>query len=135
MAFVTTFVQWVVFAVAASCAICTTIALRQHYKHSKQPELPANAIALTQLTSVVAVAAAGYSPFHLLWLLPVSYFAGFFTLRSRVFCRLAWLYGYVVTYTIPSNWISSMAVDRAPLAKLRRFLQGAAKVRDVHRYF
>jgi hypothetical protein len=104
MAVVTTLVQWVVFALAASWAICTNFALRQHYKHSDQPTLPANATALTQLAGVVAVAVAGYSPFHLLWLLPVSYFTGFFALRSRIVGRLAWLYGYVVAYTIPSNW-------------------------------
>jgi hypothetical protein len=121
---------WAVFALALVVTICTNIALRQHYKHSYQPELPANTIALTQLTSVVAVA-AGYSPFHLLWFFPLSYFIGFFTLRSRVFCRLAWLYGYVVAYTIPSKWVSSTALDRAPLAKLRRVLKGAARVRDV----
>jgi len=123
-----------VFALALSVTICTNIALRQHYKHSNQPEFPANAIALTQLTGVVAVAVAGYSPFHLLWLFPLSYFTGFFTLRSRVFCRLAWLYGYVVAYTIPSNWVSSMAPDRAPLTKLQRFLKGGARVRNVHPY-
>jgi hypothetical protein len=58
-------IGWAVFALALSWAICTTIALRQHYKHSKQPELPANATGLTQLTGVVAVAVAGYSAFHL----------------------------------------------------------------------
>jgi hypothetical protein len=97
-------IGWAVLALAASWAICTNFALRQHYKHSDQPTLPANATALTQLTGVAAVAAAGYSPFHLLWLLPASYFAGFLTLRSRIIGRLAWVYGYVVAYTIPSNW-------------------------------
>jgi hypothetical protein len=124
-------IGWAVFALALSWTICTNIALRQHYKHSNQPELPANAIALTQLTGIVAVAGAGYSPFHLLWLFPLSYFTGFFTLRSRIGCRLAWLYGYVVAYTIPSKWVSSTALDRAPLAKLWRVLKGTAKVRDV----
>ena len=61
MAVVITFVQWVVLALAAIWAICTNIALRQHYKHSDQPTLPANATALTQLTGVVAVAVAGWS--------------------------------------------------------------------------
>jgi hypothetical protein len=104
MAVVITLAQWTVFALAASWAICTNFALRQHYKHSDQPTLPANATALTQLSGVVAVILAGYSPFHLLWLLPVSYFTGFLALRSRIIGRLAWLYGYVVAYTIPSNW-------------------------------
>jgi hypothetical protein len=56
------------------------------------------------LASVVIVAAAGYSPLHLLWLLPVSYLAGFFALESKIVARLAWLYGYVIVYTIPANW-------------------------------
>jgi hypothetical protein len=97
-------VEWTVFALAVSWAICTNIALRQYYKNSDLPELPANATAMTQLTSIVGVVAAGYSPFDLLWLFPISYLTGIFALRSRIFARLAWLYGYVVTYTIPSNW-------------------------------
>jgi hypothetical protein len=35
--------------------------------------------------------------------LRVSYFTGYFALRSRIVGRLAWLSGYVA-YTIPSNW-------------------------------
>ena len=93
-----------VFALAASWVICTNFALRQHYKLSDQPTLPANVTASTQLSGVVAVILAGYSPFHLLWLLPVSYFTGFLALRSRIIGRLAGLYGCVVAYTIPSNW-------------------------------
>jgi hypothetical protein len=104
MAVVITLAQWAVFALAASWAICTNFALRQHYKHSDQPTLPANATALTQLAGVVAVTVAGCSPFHVLWLLPMSYFTGFLALRSRIVGRLAWLYGYVIAYTIPSNW-------------------------------
>jgi hypothetical protein len=34
-------IGWAVLALAASWAICTNIALRQHYKHSDQPALPA----------------------------------------------------------------------------------------------
>ena len=75
-------IGWVVLAPAVSWAICTNFALRQHYKHSDQPELPAIATALTQLTGIVAV--AGCSPFHLLWLFPASYFTGFLALRSRI---------------------------------------------------
>ena len=98
------FVAWTVFALSVIWAICTNIALRQHYKDSDQPALPANTTALTQLTSVVVVAAVGCSQFHLLWLLPISYLTGFVASRSRIVARLAWLYGYVVAYTIPSNW-------------------------------
>jgi hypothetical protein len=100
---IVTVVAWTVFALAVSWAICTNIALRQHYKSSDRPALPENATALVQLVSVVAVAAVGYSPFHLLWLLPASYLTGFFALRSRIVGRVAWLYGYVVA-AIPSNW-------------------------------
>jgi hypothetical protein len=100
----TAFVEWAIFALALIWAVCTSIALRQHYKDSDHPSLPANATALTQLTSVVVVAAVGCSPFHLLWLLPISYLTGFVALRSRIVGRLAWLYGYVIAYTIPSNW-------------------------------
>jgi hypothetical protein len=96
--------EWAVFVLALIWAIFTNIALRQHYKNSDAPTLPANATAMTQLTSVVVVAAAGYSPFHLLWLLPISYITGFLALRSRAFGRLAWLYGYAIAYTVPSNW-------------------------------
>ena len=72
------FVEWTVFALAAVWTICTNIALRAHYANSDQPALPANATAMAQLVSVVIVATAGYSPLHLLWLLPISYLAGFF---------------------------------------------------------
>jgi hypothetical protein len=99
-----TVVEWTVFALAATWAIGTNIALRQHYKNSNRPELLANSTALAQLMSVVVIAVAGYSPFHLVWLLPASYLTGIFVLRSRIASRVAWLYGYAVTYTIPSNW-------------------------------
>jgi hypothetical protein len=97
-------VEWTVFALAVSWAICTNIALRQHYTNSDLPALPENATAMVQLMSIVVVAAGQYSPLHLLWLLPASYLTGFFALRSRIIGRVAWLYGYVVAYTIPSNW-------------------------------
>ena len=97
-------VEWAVFALAVSWAICTNIALRQHYKTSDRPALPANATALVQLASLVVVAVVGYSAFHLVWLVPISYLAGFFALRSRIVGRLAWAHGYAIAYTIPSNW-------------------------------
>ena len=97
-------IQWAIFALATSWAICTNLALRQHYNSSDWPALSENAIAMAQATSVAVVAVAGYSPFHLLWLLPISYLAGFFALRVRMVARLAWLYGYMIAYTIPSNW-------------------------------
>jgi hypothetical protein len=93
-----------VFALCAVWTISTNIALRQHYKHSDQPMLPANSIAMTQLIAVVVIATARYSPFHLLWLLPIAYLTGFIALRSRFFGRIVWLYGYAIAYTVPSNW-------------------------------
>jgi hypothetical protein len=104
MAVVTALVQWAVFALAAIWAIFTNIALRQHYKNSDRPALPANATAMTQAVSVVTVTALGCSLFHLLWLLPISYFTGFLALRVRIVGRLAWVYGYLIANTIPSNW-------------------------------
>jgi len=83
------FVEWVVFALAAIWTIGTNIALRAHYANSDRPELPANATAMAQLASVIIVAAAGYSPLHLLWLLPISYLTGYFALRSRIVGRVA----------------------------------------------
>src|SRR5437660_12422565 len=98
------FAEWAVFALSVIWTISTNIALRQHYITSDEPVLPANATAMMQVTSIVVVATFGYSPLHLLWLLPISYLAGFVALRSRAFGRLAWFYGYAVAYTVPSNW-------------------------------
>src|SRR5271165_3247012 len=85
----TAVVEWVVFALAVMWASCTNIALRQQYKNSDRPALPENATAMAQMTSVVVVAAVGYSPLHLLWLLPISYLTGYFALRSRIVGRVA----------------------------------------------
>ena len=97
-------VEWAVFALSSIWIISTNIALRQHYRNSDQPALPANATAMTQAMSIIVVAAFGYTPLHLIWLLPISYLTGFLALRSRIFGRLAWLYGYAIAYTVPSNW-------------------------------
>jgi hypothetical protein len=56
-----TVVQWTAFALAVSWAICTNIALRQHYKKSNRPALPANATALAQLMNIVVIAAEALS--------------------------------------------------------------------------
>jgi hypothetical protein len=98
-----TTLNWVVFGICLIWTIFTNFALRQHYKNSNDPVLPANATAMTQLASVAVVAVAGYSPFHLIWLLAISYLTGFFALRFRLIGRLAWLYGYLIAYTVPSN--------------------------------
>jgi hypothetical protein len=98
------YAEWTIFAFAVIWTICTNIALRAHYASSDQPSLPANATAMAQLASVVIVTIYGYSPLHLIWLLPVSYLAGFFALRVRIVGRVAWLYGYLIAYTVPANW-------------------------------
>jgi hypothetical protein len=84
---IASFGGWTVFALSVIWVICTNIALRQHYKDSDRPALPANATAMTQLIGVVVVAAVGCSPFHLLWVLPASYLTGFFALRSKIVGR------------------------------------------------
>lgn len=99
-----TVLEWIVFALCAIWTISTNIALRQHYKSSDQPTLPANSTAMTQMFGVVVIAAAGYSPFHLLWILSIAYLTGFIALRSKFFGRIVWLYGYAIAYTVPSNW-------------------------------
>ena len=99
-----TALEWIVFALCAVWTTSTNIAPRQHYKSSDQPMLPANSTAMTQMIGVVVIASAGYSPFHLLWVLPIAYLTGFIALRSRFFGRIVWLYGYAIAYTVPSNW-------------------------------
>ena len=81
------FVGWTVFALSVIWAICTNIALRQHYKDRDRPALPANATAMTQLIGVVVVAAVGCSPFHL-WVLPV-----WISRLFRVAIQNCWLCG------------------------------------------
>src|ERR1700737_1725632 len=63
-----TVLEWIVFAPCLIWTVSTNIALRQHYKNSLRPSLPANATHMRRLTSVVIVAIVGYPPFHLLWL-------------------------------------------------------------------
>src|SRR5262245_18989598 len=99
------FVEWAVFGLAVIWVTSTNIALRAYYKNSLQPALPQNAIAMAQLASVIIVAAGGYSPLHLLWLLPISYLSAFFALESKIGTRLVWLYGCVIASTIPANWL------------------------------
>jgi hypothetical protein len=99
-----TWIKWCVFALAALWALSTNLTVRSRYKTSATPILPANTFALGQALSVIGVLVLHRSPFHLLWLFPCSYLAGFFSLRSKVVAFLPWLYGYFLAYTIPSNW-------------------------------
>jgi protein-S-isoprenylcysteine O-methyltransferase Ste14 len=104
----TALVEWAVFALAVSWAICTNIALRRHYKNSERPALPPNATALVQLTSVVGVVAAGYSPFHLLWLHERLGFGPLYVLF--VIGAAIWLFA---VGSVPTNWITILAVPLA----------------------
>jgi len=75
--------EWVVLIAASLWALTTNIIVRQHYKESKAPTIPANTFALVQLLSVIGVVVLRRSPLHLLWLFPLSYLAGFIALRSN----------------------------------------------------
>lgn len=96
--------EWVVLLPAALWALLTNITVRNHYKESSTPTIPANTFALVQLLSVVGVLLLHRSPFHLLWLFPLSYLAGFIALRFKPLAFLSWLYGYLLAYSIPANW-------------------------------
>jgi len=99
--------EWGILILAGLWALLTNITVRNHYKSSTTPQIPANTFAMIQFLSVVGVSVLHRTPFHLLWLFPISYIAAFFTLRSRVLAFLPWLYGYILAYTIPSNWFVS----------------------------
>lgn len=99
-----TWFKWSVFALAALWAFSTNLTVRNHYKTSSTPVLPANTFALVQALSVVGVLILHRTPLHLLWLFPFSYIAGFLSLRSRILAFLPWLCGYLLAYTIPRNW-------------------------------
>jgi hypothetical protein len=99
-----TWIKWAALTLAALWALSTNLTVRNHYKTSSTPVLPANTFALGQVLSIVGVLALHLSPFHLLWLFPCTYLAGFFSLRSRIVAFLPWLYGYLLAYTIPSTW-------------------------------
>jgi hypothetical protein len=71
-------IAWCVLTLAALWALSTNLTVRSHYKTSSTPVLPANTFAFCQMLSVVGVLVFHRSPFHLLWLFPCSYLAGFF---------------------------------------------------------
>jgi len=96
--------EWGVLVLGALLALGTNATVRNHYKTTNAPVLPANTSAMIQTLSVIGVLALHRSPFHFLWLFPFSYILGFFALRLKPLAFLAWLYGYILAYTIPSNW-------------------------------
>ncbi len=90
--------------IAGLWALSTNLNVREHYRSSAAALIPANTIAFVQTFSVLGVLTLHRSPLHFLWLFPVSYIAGFFTLRSKILAFFPWLYGYLLAYTIPKNW-------------------------------
>jgi hypothetical protein len=78
--------------------------VRNYYKSSATPMIPANTIAFVQTFSLLGILLFHFSPLHLLWLFPMSYVAGFFTMRSKILAFVPWVYGYLLAYTIPKNW-------------------------------
>ena len=99
--------KWGIMILGGLWALSTNTSVRSHYKTTSTPALPANTFALIQAVSIIGIIALHRSPFHILWLFPVSYVAGFFSLRSKIVAFLPWLYGYLLAYTIPSNWPDS----------------------------
>ncbi len=96
--------EWVVLIGASLWMLLTNITIRNHYKQSSIPMIPSNMIALCQTLSVVGVLVFRRSPLHLLWLFPLGLIAAFFALRLKSLGFIAWLYGYLVAYTILANW-------------------------------
>jgi hypothetical protein len=96
-------IEWMVFILGCLWSLMTNITVRQHYKGSNTPALPANTFAMIQIVSVILNIVFRFSPLHLFWLFLISYIAGFFALRIRIIGRLAWSYGYLIAYTISSN--------------------------------
>lgn len=99
-----TWPEWTVLALAGLMAISANLTVRQHYKTSDAPMIPANTFAMVQTLSVIGVLALHKSPLHLLWLFPLSYLVGFLALRFKPLAFLPWLCGYLLSYTIPANW-------------------------------
>jgi hypothetical protein len=101
-----TWLEWIVLILASSWALTTNLVVRNHYKKNSTPALGANMDAMLLTFSVVGVLILHKSPLHLFWLFPLSYIAGFIfnPYKSKVFAFLPWLYGYILSYTIPANW-------------------------------
>lgn len=97
-------IELVLSVLAIVWAISTNLSVRGYYKTNAAPMISANTIAFVQTVSVLSVLLFQVSSLHLLWLFPISYALGFFTLRSRILAFLPWVYGYALSYTIPKNW-------------------------------
>jgi hypothetical protein len=96
--------EWIIFFVGAMFALGTNHTVRKHYKTDQTPAIPANTFALIQTVSVIFILISKYSPFNLIWIFLLSYILGFLALKVSVLQWIAWLYGYLLALTIPSNW-------------------------------
>lgn len=99
--------RWInvtVLTAAAFVTVSTNVHVRNYYKRSTKPLIPANSFALAQALLLGTVLTFRYSPLHLIWLFPLTYLTGFVALRSRLVAFVAWMYGYLLAYTIPENW-------------------------------
>lgn len=101
-----TWLKWTVLGAASLWVLTTNLTTRNHYKTSSDPALGPNMIAMLQTFSVIGVLTLHKSPFHLLWLIPLTYLITFVfnPYRSKIVGFLPWLYGYLLAYTIPANW-------------------------------
>ena len=99
-----TWIEWAVLIAGGAWAFLTNLNLRNCYKTARCSVPAVNTFAFIQTLSVVGVLVLHRSPFHLLWIFPISYLAGFFALRSKLLGFLPHLYGHLVYLTIPSNW-------------------------------
>jgi hypothetical protein len=88
--------EWAVLVLGAIWALMTNYTVINYYRHNTQPAIPATTFAMVQTLSVIGVLLAHYSSFHLFWLFPMSYVAGYLALRIRPLMRVVWLYGYVL---------------------------------------
>jgi hypothetical protein len=91
--------RWAILICGSLWALSTNLTLRSYYKTSNRPQTPVNTFAMIQTTAVIGVIMLHRSAFHLLWLFPLSYLAGFFTLRYRALAFVPWLYGQAISYT------------------------------------
>jgi len=92
--------EWVVLAVAVMLILAGLIFIRQRASAKAGITYGVIFSNLCYLLAMVAILVGDYSPFHLLWLFPASWAAGFFTLIppfSYLANFLARLYGHIVS--------------------------------------
>lgn len=97
------YLEWAILTLAAIWAVSTNLHVRDYYKRSATPAIPANTFAMVQLLAVAGVLGLRITPFHLLWLFPLSYVLGFLATRFKLLAFLPWTYGYILALTIPAK--------------------------------